>query len=56
MSAVSPAPRENILVVDDTPANLRLLSGMLAERGYKVRSVINGKMALMAAQAAERQR
>ncbi len=52
MSAVSPTTRENILVVDDTPANLRLLSGMLAERGYKVRSVINGKMALMAAQAA----
>jgi len=42
----------NILVVDDTPANLRLLSGMLAEQGYKVRSVINGKMALTAAQAA----
>ncbi|MGB8644997.1 MAG: response regulator, partial [Anaerolineae bacterium] len=44
--------QEDILVVDDTPANLRLLSGMLAERGFKVRPVINGKMALMAAQAA----
>jgi sigma-B regulation protein RsbU (phosphoserine phosphatase) len=42
----------NILVVDDTPANLRLLSGMLAEQGYKVRSVINGQMALTATQAA----
>jgi serine phosphatase RsbU (regulator of sigma subunit) len=42
----------NILVVDDTPANLRLLSGMLADQGYKVRPVINGQMALTAAQAA----
>jgi sigma-B regulation protein RsbU (phosphoserine phosphatase) len=42
----------NILVVDDTPANLRLLSNMLAEQGYKVRSVISGQMALTAAQAA----
>ena len=45
-------PRENILIVDDTPANLRLLSNMLAEQGYKVRSVINGQMALTAAQSA----
>jgi len=44
--------RGNILIVDDTPANLRLLSNMLTEQGYKVRSVINGKMALTAAQAA----
>jgi two-component system sensor histidine kinase ChiS len=42
----------NILVVDDTPANLRLLSNMLAEQGYKVRSVINGTMALTATRAA----
>jgi signal transduction histidine kinase len=42
----------NLLVVDDTPANLRLLSGMLSEQGYKVRSVISGAMALTAAQAA----
>ncbi len=44
--------QNNILIVDDTPANLRLLSNMLTERGYKVRSVINGQMALMAARAA----
>ncbi|MBN1878442.1 MAG: response regulator [Anaerolineae bacterium] len=42
----------NILVVDDTPANLRLLSGMLVEQGYKVRSAPNGKFALMGAKAA----
>ncbi len=42
----------NILIVDDKPANLRLLSSMLTEEGYKVRSVINGDMALTAAHAA----
>jgi two-component system, sensor histidine kinase and response regulator len=42
----------NILIVDDTPDNLRLLSSTLIEEGYKVRSVINGAMALMGAQAA----
>ena len=44
--------KENILIVDDTPNNLRLLSTMLTEQGYKVRSVISGKMALTATQAA----
>jgi two-component system, sensor histidine kinase and response regulator len=42
----------DILIVDDTPDNLRLLSSALTEDGYKVRSVINGTMALMGAQAA----
>ena len=39
----------NILVVDDTPANLQVLAGMLKERGYKVRPVPGGKLALAAA-------
>jgi signal transduction histidine kinase len=47
-----PATKGNILIVDDTPDNLRLLSSTLTEHGYKVRSVINGAMALMGAQAA----
>ena len=38
----------NILVVDDTPENLRLLSTMLTQRGYAPRCVINGQMALRA--------
>lgn len=42
----------NILIVDDTPDNLRLLSSTLTARGYKVRCAIDGAMALMAAQAA----
>lgn len=41
----------NILLVDDTPDNLRLLSTMLIEQGYEVRCVINGPMALMGAKA-----
>ncbi|MGK7940067.1 MAG: response regulator [Crocosphaera sp.] len=36
----------NILVVDDTPDNLRLLSVMLSEQGYKVRKALNGNTAL----------
>jgi len=41
----------NLLVVDDTPDNLRLLSTMLLDKGYKVRAVINGEMALKAARS-----
>jgi sigma-B regulation protein RsbU (phosphoserine phosphatase) len=41
----------NILIVDDTPANLRLLSQMLAEAGYHVRPLPDGALALAAARA-----
>jgi diguanylate cyclase (GGDEF)-like protein len=41
---------KNILVVDDTVANLRVLSANLTERGYQVRCTKNGSMALIAAQ------
>ncbi len=44
--------RGNILIVDDTPANLRLLAAMLSEQGYKTRAVVNGHMALTAARSA----
>lgn len=36
----------NILAIDDTPENLRLLSTMLTERGYEVRKAISGRAAL----------
>jgi len=39
----------SILIVDDTPANLQVLAGMLKDRGYKVRPVPGGKLALAAA-------
>jgi sigma-B regulation protein RsbU (phosphoserine phosphatase) len=38
-----------ILVVDDAPANLQVLTGMLKDRGYKARPVPSGKLALLAA-------
>ena len=37
---------EDILVVDDTPANLRLLTGLLAKHGYRVRPASDGALAL----------
>jgi PAS domain S-box-containing protein len=39
-----------VLVVDDTPDNLRLLSTALSQHGYTVRSAINGALALSSAQ------
>src|SRR5471030_3229705 len=39
----------SILIVDDAPANLQVLAGMLKDRGYKVRPVHSGKLALLAA-------
>lgn len=50
-SSIESITKGDILLVDDCPDNLRLLSSMLNERGYKVRSVINGSSALMGAQA-----
>ncbi|GAB4381411.1 MAG: hypothetical protein Kow00121_39870 [Elainellaceae cyanobacterium] len=44
--------KADILVIDDTPENLHLLSTMLTERGYKVRSVTKGVTGLRGAQAA----
>ncbi len=38
----------SILIVDDTPANLELLAGMLKDRGYKIRMAVNGELALLA--------
>ena len=41
---------KNILVVDDTPDNLRLLTDMLSERNYKVQMANNGAQALATSQ------
>lgn len=41
----------SILIVDDTPANLRLLAGLLGNAGYQVRPVRDGQMALNVAQS-----
>jgi signal transduction histidine kinase len=46
---VEPHEPPDILVVDDTPTNLQVLSGMLKDRGYKVRPAPSGSVALAAA-------
>jgi sigma-B regulation protein RsbU (phosphoserine phosphatase) len=43
------ATSASILVVDDVSANLRVLTGMLNDRGYRVRPVPSGELALLAA-------
>ena len=43
--------RGNILIVDDLPYNLRLLSRTLRTEGYKVRGATTGAMAIRAAQS-----
>lgn len=45
-----PATPKDILIVDDMPDNLRLLSTMLTSHGYHVRKAINGQLALQGAQ------
>jgi diguanylate cyclase (GGDEF)-like protein len=41
--------KSDILLVDDQPHNLNLLSDLLEEQGYEVRQALNGVMALEAA-------
>lgn len=43
------ADKGKILAVDDTPASLKLLTNLLTEEGYEVRSAINGDLALQSA-------
>ena len=45
------AETPSILIVDDVPANLELLSAIIRDRGYEPRPVPSGKLALLAAQA-----
>jgi len=46
-SKQDPEAKSTILIVDDKPENLRLLSQMLTDSGYEVRRAINGSTALM---------
>jgi len=46
-----PPSKGKILIVDDTPANLQILTQMLTEQGYQVFPAINGKLALMSVQS-----
>src|SRR6266545_7682901 len=49
---VSSTANADVLIVDDTPANLNVLSAILGKRGYRVRAAINGSLALKTAQKA----
>ncbi|MEL7315270.1 MAG: response regulator, partial [Cyanobacteria bacterium J06559_3] len=51
-SELLPTPHSgDILLVDDTLDNLRVLTALLNQRGYKVRGVATGSAALMGAEA-----
>ena len=47
---VKQATQASIMVVDDQPANLKLMENMLKKQGYGVRSFPRGRMALTAAE------
>lgn len=49
-SFLSKESKGKILVVDDMPDNLRLLSAMLTKQGYEVRKALNGQLALSVCQ------
>jgi len=49
-SLLKPISQTNLLLVDDTPDNLRLLAKILELHGYVVRKSLNGRMALQAAE------
>jgi two-component system, sensor histidine kinase and response regulator len=45
-------PRADLLIIDDTPENLNLLSAVLSKQGYKVRCVTKGSAGIRGALAA----
>jgi two-component system sensor histidine kinase/response regulator len=45
-----PLPQGNIMIVDDNPANLKLLEDMLRKQRFEVRSFPRGRLALAAAE------
>jgi len=50
MPPLTEPPAGNVMIVDDNPANLKLLEDMLREYGYEVRSFPRGRLALAAAE------
>lgn len=47
---IEPSRPPRILVVDDTPSNLQLLSEIFKGRGYEIQAALSGKLALQAIQ------
>lgn len=50
--SLAPPAKSTILVVDDIPDNLHLLTRELTDHGYETRAVLTGEMALTVAQSA----
>jgi len=50
MPTTQPASVADIMVVDDTPANLHLLIKILSEQGYRIRPITDGAQAITSAQ------
>ena len=51
MNTKNKTTKGNILVVDDTPANLKLINSLLKDSAYNIRPVPNGRLALSGAKA-----
>lgn len=51
MKSLQTGRKKAILIVDDTPANLRLLAGMLGKQGYLVRPIRDSRMAFSSARS-----
>jgi signal transduction histidine kinase len=49
MNTLASQPNANLLIVDDSPANLQLLAGMFKQCDFKVRLAPSGELALQAA-------
>jgi CheY-like chemotaxis protein len=49
LNGQSPSQHGNIMIVDDNPANLKLLEDMLRQHDYEVRAFPRGRLALAAA-------
>ncbi|NJL96170.1 MAG: response regulator, partial [Anaerolineae bacterium] len=49
---MTPPQNAEVLIIDDVPANLDLLSSMLTRRGYTIRTAIDPRLGLMSAQVA----
>ncbi len=43
-------PKADLLLVDDQPNNLRVLTAILVKEGYRIRKALNGELALLACQ------
>lgn len=51
MTPPAPASTGDLLIVDDTPENVRLLSAILTKQGFEVRKALSGAMAFVAIKA-----